>query len=221
MSLKTSDKIRLLIAGECPILLQGAALVLNEEEDIEVVGEVNTGLELIRCVNSLLPDVVLIDHPMATLSCLDAEQTFDDGKGPSVIVLSANNREDALLRAFEAGAKGYLLKMEPVETIVNAIRIVCRGEEFISPLITSQFASNYIARIHQRVAEDAYQKLSTREQEVFPYVAHGDRDHEIALRFNISPYTIATYRKRIMRKLSLHSKVEIFSYALQRGIITV
>ena len=217
-----ASSIKVFVVCDYPILRSGISRVLEAEQDIEVVGESDIGREAIKDVRRNNTDIVLIDYLVHSLSYIDATKSIaNSGPGVSVIILANYDREDFLIRVLEAGAKGYVIKCEEVSVILQAIRAVHQGDIFISPLMTSKLADDYLVRIQNGVVTDPYQSLSPREHEVLPLLAQGDTDLEIAKRIHVSPHTVATYRKRVMKKLDLHSKTDILKYALQRGLVSV
>ena len=216
------DKIRILLADDQPIVRRGIALVLQQEEGIEVVGEASDGWEAIDCARRLVPDLVLMDIGMPKLSGLDAARRIHETI-PSVyvLILTVHDREDYLYEALEAGAQGYILKTADVDELVGAIRTVRRGEVFIYPQMATLLVGQYLRRGRSGRSDDPYERLSTREREVLPLLAESHTDQEIGDQLHLSPYTIQTYRQRIMRKLDLHSRTDLLKYALRRKLITL
>lgn len=222
MSSSESMAIKVIVACDYPILRSGITRVLQAEPDIEVVGEAGTGKDVIRDVQRHKPDVVLIDYLTHSLSYIETTKSIVDAiPGVSVVILANYDREDFLVRVLETGAKGYVIKREEVNVIIQSIRSVHQGDAFISPLMTSKLADDYLTRLQHGVIADPYQSLSPREREVLPLLAQGGNDREIAKGIHVSPHTVATYRKRVMKKLDLHSKTDILKYALQRGLISM
>lgn len=214
-------KIRVFLADAQPVVRSGIALLLQLEEDIEIVGESGDGREVIGSVRELLPDVLLMDIDLSGIDGLDATRQISESvPAVSVLILTASEREDDLSQALKAGASGYMLKRANIEELVGAIRSVHSGETFIYPRMTTKLVADYVRRLNNgNGQQDLYSMLSLREREVLPLLAEGHTNHEIGDLLFVSPYTVQTYRQRIMKKLNLHSGTELLRYALRKGII--
>ena len=166
------------------------------------------------------PDVALIDMDMPRASGLEViEKIVGHVPDVSVLILTGYDREDLLFQALRAGALGYLLKGANVEEILKAIRTVHSGDAFIHPSMATKLVGDYLRHTSASGGKDHYQGLSAREREVLPLLAEGRTNEYIASLLYISPYTVQTYRQRIMKKLDLHSRTELIKYALRMGII--
>ena len=216
------NDIRVFITNDQPIVRRGIALLLAREAGIDVVGEAGDGWETIESVQVLRPDVVLMDIDMPGMSGLDATKKLvsSEPKVP-VLILTIHDREDLLFEAIRSGAFGCILKTANVEDLVGAIRTVHSGEVFIHPRMATMLVGDYLRRLNPDQSQDGYQRLSAREREVLPLIAESHTNHEIAEALHLSPYTVQTYRQRIMRKLDLHSRTELLKYALRRRLISL
>ena len=215
-----SDKIRVFIADDHPMVLSGIALLLKEQQDMQVVGESKDGRGAIDGINQLRPDVVLMDIDMPDVSGLEVtSEVMRSWPEMSVLILTGYDREELLFQALRAGALGYLLKGASPEELLTAIRIVHSGDAFIYPSMATKLVGDYIRHTSASGGKDHYQGLSAREREVLPLLADGRTNEHIASLLYISPYTVQTYRQRIMKKLGLHSRTELIKYALRMGII--
>ncbi len=214
--------IRVLIADDQPVVRRGITLLLGEEADLEVVGEAGDGLQAVDSARRLRPDVVLMDIDMPSLSGLEATrqivETLDD---VAVLILTVYDREDFLFQALQAGAMGFVLKTACVEELIGGIRTVKSGEVFIYPQMATKLVGDYVRRTHMHPGEEGYQKLSGRERQVLPLLAESYTNQEIASQLHLSPFTVQTYRQRIMRKLDLHSRTELLKYALRNRLISL
>jgi two-component system response regulator NreC len=215
-------KIRVLVADDQPIVRRGVDLLLREEPDFEVVGQAGDGLETVEAVRRLRPDVVLMDVMMPGLSGLDATRRIKESNPDvSVLMLTVHDREEYLSDSLRAGAQGYLLKEASVEELIGAIRTVHSGEVFIQPRMTTKLVGEYLNHSGNSRDGDSYRKLSAREREVLPLLAESHTNQEVADHLHLSPYTVQTYRQRIMRKLDLHSRTDLMKYALRKKLITI
>ena len=221
VDIDVARKIRVFLADAQPVVRSGIALLLQLEEDIEIVGESGDGREVIGSVRELLPDVLLMDIDLSGIDGLDATRQISESvPAVSVLILTASEREDDLSQALKAGASGYMLKRANIEELVGAIRSVHSGETFIYPRMTTKLVADYVRRLNNgNGQEDLYNMLSLREREVLPLLAEGHTNHEIGDLLFVSPYTVQTYRQRIMKKLNLHSGTDLLRYALRKGII--
>ena len=214
--------IRVVMADDQPIVRRGIALLLQRETGIGVIGQTNDGSETVDAVKRLRPDVVLMDIDMPSMSGLDATRRINEMfPNLPVLILTIYDREDLLYQALQSGARGYMLKTADVDELVAAIRTVHSGEVFICPRMATMLVGKYLNNMRTGQGEDTYEKLSTREREVLPLLAESHTNHEIADSLHLSPYTVQTYRQRIMRKLDLHSRSDLLKYALRRKIISL
>lgn len=214
------QKIRVYLTDDHTIVRRGIARLLNEEADMEVVGEAGDGAEAVQGVQQLRPDVVLMDIGMPGLSGIEAtRQIMQTTPGVQVLIVTVYDQADLLFKALQAGAAGYILKGAEMDDLLRAIRTVRSGEVFIHPQMATRLVQDYLKRLEGGEGQDEYEKLSGREREILPMLADDRMNQEIAEALHISPYTVQTYRQRLMQKLNLHSRSELMKYALRKGII--
>lgn len=215
-------RIGVFLADDHTVVRRGIAHIVQGEDDMEVVGEAGNGSEAVEAVLRLRPDVVLMDIGMPGISGIDATRQIHEAAPDSrVLILTVYDQEDLLYRALQVGALGYVLKGATVDEVLGAIRTVYAGGVFIYPSMTAKLVRDYQMRLQSGEVQDKSGKLSTREREVLPLLAEGLANQEIAQRLHLSPYTIQTYRQRIMEKLDLHSRTELLKYALRKGLIRI
>ena len=215
-----TKKIGVLLAEDHTLVRHGIALVLERASDIEVVGETSDGPRTVEEAGRLHPDVVLMGIGMPGLSGIDTTRRIvEAGPDVSVIILTSYARQDLLSRSLEAGARGYLLMAASADELLTAIRTVYAGEVFIYPPMATMLVGDYLKRLRGGHGDDPHEKLSVRERQVLPMFAEGGTTHDIADSLHISPYTVQTYRQRIMKKLGVHSSTELLIYALRRGLV--
>jgi DNA-binding NarL/FixJ family response regulator len=175
----------------------------------------------VRLAKELEPDVVIMDIGMPLLNGLDAAaQVIRENERVGVIILSMHTDESYILRALDAGARGYLLKDNADEDVERAIRSVAVGKPFFSPAIAQALLEDYLTLMRERKVQDSYEILTEREREVLQLLAEGKSNKEAAAVLNLSPYTIETHRTNMMQKLGVHNTAEIVLYAVRKGIIT-
>lgn len=213
------DKIRVLIADDHAIVREGIRLILASHEDIEVAGEAQDGLETIKRVGELAPDVVLMDIAMPGLGGLEATiEISRTAPETRVIVLTQYDDAEYIYRFLHAGAAGYVLKKSVGSDLVQAIRSVAQGKSFLDPMIADKVIRGYL---EPEVSADQslYDRLSDREKTVFKLIAEGYTSRQIAESLVISIKTVMTHRANIMEKLGVHNKAEIIKLAIRHGLI--
>ncbi len=211
--------ITVVLADDHVVLRSGLRALLEAESGIDVVGEASTGDEAIDLVRSERPDVVVMDLSMPGSGGLEATRRINALELPSkVLVLTMHAEEEYLVPVLEAGAAGYLNKTTADRSLIEAIRVVARGEVFLPPQATKLLLKEYRA-IGSGGGADNLHPLSAREQEVMALTAEGFSSREIGEKLFISPKTVDTYRSRIMEKLGLNHRSELVRFALRAGLL--
>ncbi|MEE4355156.1 MAG: response regulator transcription factor [Desulfococcaceae bacterium] len=212
-----NKKIRVLLADDHSIVRAGLRRIVEDSEDMEVVAEASDGREAIRQVLAILPDLAVIDISMPGIDGLEAlNQIRSHLPDMKVIILSMYEEEQYVIRAFEAGARGYISKKSVPEQLTDAIRKVYAG----SPYITPEAAEMLALRMARGDARSLPDSLSRRELQVLRRLAMGHTNREIAAAYNISIKTVDTYRFRLLKKLNLRNNAEISRFAIQNRLIT-
>ncbi|HEX6913585.1 MAG TPA: response regulator transcription factor [Longimicrobium sp.] len=214
-------KIRILLVDDHTLMRTGVRMVLQAEPDMEVVGEAANGDDGVRMAVDLRPDVVLMDLSMPGIGGLEATKRISAaGTGARVLVLTVHAEEEYLMPVLEAGGSGYVTKHSADRELVDAIRIVARGDIFLYPSAATVLTRSLRApRSH--AADDPLHLLSPREREVLSLTAEGYSSTEIGDRLHLSHKTVETYRQRLMDKLDLHHRSELVRFALARGLLQV
>jgi two-component system response regulator NreC len=211
----------MLLADDHGIVRTGLKLLLERVPDMKVVGEAADGREAVRLAKELQPGVVIMDIGMPLLNGLDAAaQIIRENERIGVIILSMHTDESYIIRALDAGARGYLLKDNADEFVEAAIRSVAVGRPFFSPAIAQALLEDYVRLLRDRHVQDSYEILTEREREVLQLLAEGKSNKEAANILNLSPYTVESHRTNLMQKLGLHNTAEIVLYAVRKAIIT-
>jgi DNA-binding NarL/FixJ family response regulator len=208
-----STRIRVVVADDHPIVRQGVVALLENESDIEVVADVADGRAALSAVLAEDPDVVLMDLRMPEMDGVEATKAVRERRPEvAVLVLTTYDTDEAIVRAVEAGAAGYMLKDSPTEDLVDAVRRAAAGETVLAPPITKRL----VERMH-RVSPDA---LTSREIDVLREVANGNTNAEIAKRLHISEATVKTHLIHIYEKLAVSDRAAAVSRAYERGVLT-
>jgi DNA-binding NarL/FixJ family response regulator len=215
-----SGLIRILVADDHGIVRQGLRSVLSRDSSFEIVAEAADGREAVMLAESLRPHIVIMDIAMPQLSGIEATgQITKNNPETRVIILSMHSDETYLLRALNAGAKGYLLKDSAEVDLVRAVHSVFRGKPFFSPEIAQVLLEDYLRSLQQKGLEDSYDLLTDREKEVLQLLANGKSNKEAATILDVSTNTVETHRMSLMKKLNLHNTADIVLYAVRKKIV--
>jgi two-component system response regulator NreC len=215
------SKIRVLIVDDHGIVRAGIRSLLEDQADIEVVGEAGSGWKAVELALRLQPDVVLMDIAMGDLSGLEATQEIRE-RAPdvNVLALTMHDREEYFFAMLRAGALGYVLKESEPDELLAAIRAVHRGEAFLSPAVTKAVLEDYLAQ-HTDQPQPHSDSLTLREQEVLRLAAEGKTTREMAEMLHLSVKTVEKHRASMMHKLGLQSLPDLIKYAIRKGLIEV
>ena len=209
-------KVRILLVDDHAVVREGLKRLIAGQADLELVGEAADGREAIERVQTLRPDVVMMDVSMPGLGGLDATRELARVWPAARILALTVHEDDAYAREFlKIGAAGYLLKRAPTEELVRAIRAVAGGGFYIDPRIAGRLVNTLIKPATPRPSVTA--ELSDREAEVLKLIAIGYANKEVAARLGLSVKTVETYKARSMEKLGLRSRVDIVRVAVDRG----
>jgi DNA-binding NarL/FixJ family response regulator len=212
--------IRVLLVDDHALLRAGLRSLLTTEPGITVVGEAATGEEGVELVRKLLPDVVLMDLSMPGEGGLEATRRIAAlGTQARVLVLTVHAESEYLMPVLQAGAAGYVTKHSADRELVDAIRVVARGEVFLYPSSARMLTHSLVNVGKHPEATDPLDLLSPREREVLTLTVEGYSSTEIGERLHLSHKTVETYRQRMMDKLNLHHRSELVRFALDQGLL--
>ena len=213
-------KIRVLLAEDHTLVRQGFRRILEDDPKVSVVGEACTGLEAIEQCQKLRPDVVVMDLSMPDLGGLEATaEILKADPEVKILILSMYSNEAYIRKAFELGAKGYMLKNALELDLNRAVKALAEGEAYFSPAISHVVLESMKAGSFRDSAQDPYERLTLREKEVLQLIAQGKSNKEIAILLNISVNTVAVHRARVMETLGLHRTAELVLYAVKKGLV--
>ena len=212
--------IRVLLAEDHILVRQGFRRILEDDPGISVVGEARTGLEAIDQCKELKPDVVVMDLSMPDLGGLEATaEILKANPQIKILILSMYSNEAYVRKAFELGAKGYILKNAIEVDLTRAVMALAEGQAYFSPGVSHIVLESMKAGTFQGTSQDPYEKLTLREKEVLQLIAQGKSNKEIATLLNISVNTVAVHRARLMETLNLHRTAELVLFAVKKGLI--
>ncbi|HEU4886238.1 MAG TPA: response regulator transcription factor [Thermoanaerobaculia bacterium] len=210
----------MLLADDHSIVRRGMRSLLETEPSVEVVAEAADGLEALRLCEEHHPDLLILDVAMPKLNGIDvAARSQKMQPPPRAIMLSMHLDESYVMRAINAGARGYLLKDATDEDLLPAIRAVAAGKSFFSPAVSGVLAEEYMQQLQQRGLTDSYDLLTDREKEVLQLLAEGRSNKDVAALLDVGLSTVETHRANLMQKLNLHSTAEIVLYAVRKRLI--
>ena len=210
--------IRVLVADDQSMVRAGFRMLLAGEEDIEVVAEASNGLEAVEKAARFAPTVVLMDIRMPELDGLEAaRRILAADQTARILILTTFDLDEYVYEALRLGASGFVLKDDPPERLIAAIRTVAAGEALISPAITKRVIKQF-TRIPRPTPPKEFEELTTREQEVFRLIAGGLSNTEIGSALFISDTTVKTHITHILQKLGLRDRVQAVVLAYQTGL---
>lgn len=212
---------KILIADDHALFREGLKRILAEARRLKVVGEVADGLELLKILNRITPDMIMLDISMPNIRGIEAIREIKTVQpNAKILVLTMHRDMEYLHQAISSGAHGYLLKEDADRELFLAIEKVQQGKIYVSPKLSEYLTEDW-ARIHRGEHEPAFEAepLTTREREILKLVAEGKSNKEVASLLNISIRTVEHHRANIMDKLNLKNIAELIKYAIQKGYI--
>ena len=214
-----SQRHRIVIAEDHTILREGLRALLASDPEFDVVGEAEDGLDAIKSVKSLTPDVVIMDLSMPKMNGVAAIKEIKRvTPNTKIVVLTVHKNEEYILAAFQAGSDGYVLKYAGHEELVSAIRTVLKGQPYLSPAVSAVVLEAYLDGQKGLSSQSPFRMLTNRETEVLKLIAEGYRNRQIADLLGISVKTVERHRANLMKKLDLHSGASLTAFALENGL---
>lgn len=211
-------KTRILLVDDHDIVRLGLMTLLNDQLDMEVVGEASTAGEAVRAAENLQPDVVLMDIRLPGEGGIEAagqvSRRFPNSK---VVMLTSFADDELVVRAIRAGAVGYVLKQVGNEELLRAIRAAARGEALLDPSTTARLLTR-VREAERKADEDAFRDISDREMDVLIHLAKGKTNAEIGILLNLSEKTVGNYVGKMFEKLHLNNRIELAAYAYEHHL---
>lgn len=210
---------RVLLADDHTLVRAGLRKLLESIPDIEVVGEADDGLALLELAAQLQPDLVLMDISMPGLNGLEATARLGQAwPAIRVLILSMHQNEEYVRQALRHGAAAYLLKDAATQELELALKVVLRGETYLSPAVSRGVLSDYVQRLRGDGA--AGELLTPRQREVLQLIAQGQSTKEIARGLELSIKTVESHRSQLMKQLDVHEVAGLVRYAMRTGLVS-
>ncbi len=210
--------IRVLLVDDQAMVRAGLRMLLAKEADLEVVAEAENGLDAVGKAARVNPDVVLMDIRMPVLNGIEAtRRILAADRSARVLVLTTFDLDEYVYEALRVGASGFVLKDDPPDQLIAAVRTVAAGEALLSPTVTRRVIAQF-TRVRRQAPPEAVGTLTTREREVFRLIARGLSNAEIGRELFISDTTVKTHITRLLQKLDLRDRAQAIVLAYQAGL---
>jgi DNA-binding NarL/FixJ family response regulator len=222
-----SDMIKkksVLVVDDHPLIREGLKVIIGRSSKFEVVGEAGAAAEGFRMAEELKPDLVLLDISLPDESGIELTRRIKrTSPGARILIVSMHSKIDYITEAFKAGATGYMVKESAAERLLTAMESVAAGERYLDSPVSHTVIEKLINPPEKdtEITNGAYASLTSREQEIMGLLAKDHSAKEIAEKLFISPKTVENHRSNIMKKLGLHSPIELARYAARLGLIDV
>jgi DNA-binding NarL/FixJ family response regulator len=215
------EKQRIVIAEDHRILREGLRALISSNPDFDIVGEAEDGRDAIRCVEKLVPDLILLDLSMPRMNGMEAiNEIKKQCPETKILVLTVHSTEEYILTTLRAGADGYVLKDATHTELMMAIKSVLTGKTYLSPGVSEKVIEGYLEGRKTLRSSTPWDTLTQREREVLKLIAEGYKNKEIADYLYISVKTVEKHRANLMRKLDLHSTSSLTAFAMEKGLVT-
>jgi DNA-binding NarL/FixJ family response regulator len=211
-------KIKLLIADDHAVVRKGLMNLLEDEANIEIIGEATDGLEAIEQVRKLKPNVVLLDISMPRMSGIDAAKAISEKYPKSYpLIFSMHNNQEYMLHSVANGALGYLLKDSSKEEILSAISTVSEGQKYFPPNVSALIIEGFLQERHKITPKanlKIKEQLTKQEKLILNHIIEGMSSKEIAKKYNLSTRTVSNHRANILKKTNVKNTAELVGMAL-------
>ena len=219
-----APKKTILIVDDHPLVREGLKSILKPATEYEVVGQAGNARDAIQMVKRLKPDLVLLDLGLPDKSGLELSREIRSISPPTrILIVSMHSKVDYIVKAFQAGATGYMTKESATERLLQGIAQVLNGEYFMDSSVSHSVVKKLMQTPEKemKITDVGYETLTSREQEIMVLLAEGYSAKEAAAKLFISPKTVENHRTNIMNKLGLHSTLELVRYAVRLGLVDV
>jgi DNA-binding NarL/FixJ family response regulator len=217
-------KKTILIIDDHPLFREGLKAIIGRDNRFEVVGEAGNGREGLRLAKELKPDLALVDMSLPDQSGIQLTRELKNTSLKTrIMIITMHSKLDYIVKAFQAGATAYVVKESAPERLIQGMDTVLEGEYFMDSSVSHKVVEKLMQfpKKGAKITNASYDTLTSREQEIMVLLAEGLSSKEIAEKLFISPKTVDNHRTNILRKLNLHSTIELIRYAARLGIIDV
>ena len=215
------EPYRIILADDHKMFRLGIRKILEELDDIAVIGEVSDGLELLQMLKQVTPHMVILDISMPNIRGIEATREIKIlNPDTRILILTMHKGREYLYHSISAGADGYLLKEDADTELYMAIEKIREGGVFISPILADDLTDNFVQMCRGKYTHD-FEILTSREREIVKFVAEGKTNKEIGSILCISTRTVENHRVNIMKKLNLKNTSEIVIYAISKDYISI
>ncbi len=212
--------LSIMVADDHDLIREGIRNILKDQKEYEIVAEARDGAEVVETIGKIKPDVLLLDISMPKMNGLDAiPQIRHSSPDTKILVITVHKANAYILKAFRAGAKGYLQKENAAEELLPALRKIASGSVYLTSSVSEYLVGKALQKIDGKPHSDTL--LSPREQEILQLVADGKSAKEIAAALFISPRTVENYKNTLLKKLGLHKTTDLIKYAIKHGIVDI
>jgi len=216
------SKIKIILVDDHQIVRDGIKSLLSGNDRIQIIGEAENAEIFFEILEAQIPDVVLLDISLPTLSGIEIAKILNsDFPQIKILMLSMYSSEDFIFNALKAGIHGYLPKNTTQKELLLAIDTVYNGEEYFSKNIADTILKSYVNSAKQKNEQSNLDRLTNREREILQYIIEGDNNTKISEVLNISIRTVETHKTNIMKKLNLNSAVDLIKFAIKNNLITL
>jgi two-component system response regulator NreC len=214
-------KITLLLVDDHEVVRSGLRMLLENQPDLEIVGESNSGGSAITLAGQIQPDIILMDITLPDITGIEATRRILSAYAQTkIIALTIHEDEQYFFQMLQAGASGYVPKRAAPADLIDAIHLVYQDEIYIYPALAKLLVDDFLERAQDDISsKQTIDGLTPREQEILVAVAQGESIDEISNNLSISKHTVARHRENLMRKLGLHNRGELVKYAIRKGLI--
>ncbi len=215
-----ATKIRVLVASEFALVVEGIRHSVEACNDIEVIGQAADGRDSIEQARTLQPDVIVIDSDVKVLDGFEAtRRLLREAPKSKVIILTEHGTRDSVKAALLAGARGCLSRATSCTDLASAIRTVHQGEAYLHPSLTRCLVEDYVTLRKTAVDDDPYERLTDREKHVLRLIAEGQTGRGVAQELGIAVKTALGHKAKVMKKLGIHARVDLIKYAVRKGLV--
>jgi DNA-binding NarL/FixJ family response regulator len=208
---------RIILADDHVMFRHGVRRILEDIEGLSVVAEAGDGLELLKLLNSIEADMVILDISMPGIRGIEAAREIKSiDSAIRILILTMHRDTEYFKHAVAAGASGYVLKEDADEALVAAVKMIQKGRSYVSPLLAEDLTDN-LFQLPRNMTNRGYGRLTVREKEVLKLIAEGKTSREVAELFSISVRTVQHHRANLMRKLNMNTTADLVKYAIRMG----